>query len=72
MLRDRRCQNSGSCEDAARSCPGRRRPRVETRFVSWKLMTTASTIGNHEKTPKMRSSGSRNTRVLEAAAAAPR
>src|SRR6476660_7609779 len=37
---------------------------VDTRFVSWTLMTIARRIGNHENTPKTMSSGKRKTRVL--------
>jgi hypothetical protein len=33
-------------------------------LVFWKLMTTDRTIGHHEKTPKMISSGSAKTSVL--------
>ncbi len=44
--------NNGSASTAAKFS----RPTkvgVETRFVSWTLMTTARTIGNQEKTPKI-------------------
>ena len=60
---DRRSRTAGRRARAG-SCPGPRTTGSDTRFVSWTLMTTARTIGSHENTPKMTSSGSRNTSVL--------
>src|SRR6478752_1875232 len=37
---------------------------VTMRFVFWKLITTALTMGTQENTPKITSIGSANTRVL--------
>ena len=51
-------------QHALRSCRARPRSGSMTRFVSWKLMTTARTIGNQAKTPNTTSIGSRNTSVL--------